>query len=166
MKRHMNRRSKLTLLLGVLAVLPASAGRADSSPESWSLQYKQGRPVSQAEPGVRGQQVELGPLTGEIYVYATFEAQPTNPIPYAGGQAKPEPQQQAFVVPESYLPPAAFHTYRVVREGGTAELYIDGQLKLKTDTGDGSIVPSPWTPVKVSAYPLAFGNEPSGKLYR
>ena len=60
--------------------------------------------------------------------------------------------------------PGAFHTYRVVRDGATAELYIDGQLKLKTDKGDGSLGPQqPWTPAKASTYPLAFGNEPGGR---
>jgi hypothetical protein len=62
--------------------------------------------------------------------------------------------------------PGEFHTYRVVRDGGKAELHVDGQLKLKTDKGDGALGPQqPWTPAKASAYPLAFGNEPVGRTW-
>jgi hypothetical protein len=62
--------------------------------------------------------------------------------------------------------PGAFHTYRVVRDGTNADLYVDGQLKLKTSKGDGSLGPQqPWTPAKASTYPLAFGNEAGGRTW-
>jgi hypothetical protein len=60
--------------------------------------------MAQAEPGVRGQKVTLGPLTGAIYVYATFEVLPENPVSCTGAapeQGKHERTEAAFVMSES-----------------------------------------------------------------
>ena len=56
--------------------------------------------------------------------------------------------------------PGEFHTYRVVSKLGNMKLYVDGELKLDTDKGDGSVRSLPW--VKISRCSLGFGNEVSG----
>jgi len=57
-----------------------------------------------------------------------------------------------------------FHTYRAVRHGAMATLYIDGELAWETDKVDQSVIPLHATPVKeVSVYRLGFGNESESK---
>jgi hypothetical protein len=100
---------QVRLLLASLAAWSAATCRAsDDPPQGWSFQYQQSQPLAQAEPGLRGQQMKLGPLTGEIYVYATFDALPTNPVAYAGNAPtakQKSPSGATFIMPESYPPP-------------------------------------------------------------
>jgi hypothetical protein len=55
-----------------------------------------------------------------------------------------------------------FHTYRVVAEGATATLYVDGKSVLTTDKADRRRAPLPWTVQHVSYHLLFFGNEDGG----
>ena len=60
--------------------------------------------------------------------------------------------------------PEKFHTYRVLRDGDRATVYVDGELALETDQVDRSVMEMPYTPVKeVSVYRLALGNESERK---
>ena len=55
--------------------------------------------------------------------------------------------------------PGQFNTCRVVREGGTAAIFVNGNLVLETEEVGATTRTEGWTPAKPSAYGLAFGNE-------
>jgi len=53
--------------------------------------------------------------------------------------------------------PGQFHTYRVVRDGNTATVYVDGEEAIQTDQVDATARKRDWSPTLVSPYRLAFG---------
>jgi len=55
--------------------------------------------------------------------------------------------------------PGMFHTYRIVREGSSMALSIDGKESLATDTIESQVCALPWTALKMSPYLPSFGNE-------
>ena len=57
--------------------------------------------------------------------------------------------------------PGKFHTFRFIRDGSTAQLYVDGQLKITTDQVDTGTWKERWTPTVTSLHQLAFGSEVS-----
>ena len=59
--------------------------------------------------------------------------------------------------------PGVFHTYRIVREDNIATIYVDGEMKLKTDKTDDRKRNDPWTPARTSFYSMTFGNENENK---
>jgi hypothetical protein len=104
-------------------------------------------------------------VTAEVQVVANRGRAATLSVPFVG-QFRLYPEHVELAQDASVradVTPGGFHTYRVVRDGGAAELYVDGRLALKTDKVDGRTEQQPWTPAKTSLYPLAFGNEPSGR---
>ncbi len=55
-----------------------------------------------------------------------------------------------------------FHTYRIVAEPAGMRIYVDGQIARERERVDRRIRPAAWTPLRPSAYALAFGNERDG----
>ena len=53
--------------------------------------------------------------------------------------------------------PDKFHPYRIVRDGSTDRLYVDGPLKIETDQVDTGTWKERWTPTVSSLQQLAAG---------
>ncbi len=66
------------------AVAPAAA-------EPLSFSYDKGRPVNNPEGTCRLHEADIDPVRGKLYVYATFDMGPTNPLAYVDG--KPQGRQ-------------------------------------------------------------------------
>ena len=100
-------------------------------------------------------------LTVEVKVAANSGRAATVSVPFVGKLRIYPDHVELAHAPEvrAEVTPGKFHTYRVVRDGGTAELYVDGQLKIKTDQVDTSTWKERWTPTTTSMHQLAFGNE-------
>ena len=100
-------------------------------------------------------------LTVEVKVVANSGRAATVSVPFVGKVRIYTDHVELAHAPEirAEVAPGEFHTYRVVRDGGTAELYVDGQLKIKTDQVDTDTWKERWTPTTTSMHQLAFGNE-------
>ena len=102
-------------------------------------------------------------LTVEVQVVANSGRAATVSVPFVGKvriypdhiELAHAPKVRADVIP------GKFHTYRIVRDGNNAQLYVDGQLKIKTDQVDIGTWKERWTPTTTSLHQLAFGNEVS-----
>jgi len=71
---------KLSCCLEILVLVGIALGCAkQSSADSWSFEYKQGKPQANTE--VREHKINFTPLTNQIYVFATLASISENPIP-------------------------------------------------------------------------------------
>ncbi len=76
-------RVKSKLLWAVLPMVALSAGYTCGAPGGISFKHEDGS--GPTERGTRVHDVQLQQVAGQVYVYATFEMGPANPIDYAGG---------------------------------------------------------------------------------
>jgi hypothetical protein len=107
-------------------------------------------------------------ITARLKVVANAGRAATLSLPFVGKlrffpdrvQLAHEPTVRADVEP------GKFHTYRVVSDGKTMTLLIDGRQQLTTDKLDRRVRPLAWSALKPSVYPLGFGNEacPDGSI--
>ena len=102
-------------------------------------------------------------LAVEVKVVANNGRAATVSVPFVGKlriypnhvELAHAPKVRTEIVPDK------FHTYRIVRDGSTARLYVDGQLKIETDQVDTGTWKERWTPTVTSLHQLAFGSETS-----
>jgi len=60
---------------------------------------------------------------------------------------------------KAQVTPGKFHTYRVVRDGDIARVYVDDKMVIETDKCDRRTRRNGFTPATMSAVNLSFGNE-------
>lgn len=58
--------------------------------------------------------------------------------------------------------PGVFHTYRILADPKGMRIEVDGQIVRERERVDRRTRPAAWTPLRPSAYALAFGNERDG----
>jgi hypothetical protein len=102
-------------------------------------------------------------VTAEVQVVANAGRAATLSIPYAGAlRLFPDHVEMAHDPSlRAEVSPGQFHTYQVRVDGGRLELRIDGRRALSTDRADDRTVRCDWTPIHLSPYLFAFGNEPT-----
>jgi|GEM_PF-249144 len=102
-------------------------------------------------------------ITAEVKVVSNQGYAATLSIPYVGKLRILE--DRVVMAHDSTLTatitPGVFHTYRVLAQGGKMTLSIDGVEAIVSDKADHRVIRSDWTPLKLSPYLLAFGNEPT-----
>ncbi len=91
---------QINLLSEVLLMITLSAAGAIASPEALSFDYGHGSAPDAS--GARTHQASIGEVSEQVFVYATFEMGPENPIPYGDLQAKTADEAET---PEGYVMP-------------------------------------------------------------
>ena len=98
-------------------------------------------------------------VTAEVKVVSNRGRAATLSVPFVGKLRLFPDRVELAHEPSVHVPvtPGQFHVYRVVRKGAAAELYVDGELALRTDKIDAR----PWRDgaFRISIHPLSFGNE-------
>jgi len=102
-------------------------------------------------------------VTTELKVISNAGCAATLSVPYVGEFRFFPDRIMLAHAPSVSVPvaPGRFHTYRIEAAADRFSLSIDGEEALSSDEGDARTVRSDWTPVKLSPYPFAFGNEPA-----
>jgi len=102
-------------------------------------------------------------LTVEVRVLANRGRAATVSMPFVGKFRIYSDHVELAHAPNvrAEITPGKFHTFRFIRDGSTAQLYVDGQLKITTDQVDNGTWKERWTPTTTSLHQLAFGSETS-----
>ncbi|MFN0169489.1 MAG: sialidase family protein [Bryobacteraceae bacterium] len=106
-------------------------------------------------------------LSAEVMVKENLGHAATISLPFAG-QLRIFPDRVVFVGSETVTERVAagrFRTYRMVSGGGEFQLWIDGELRLRTSKLDSRVWKNDWSPAQISALPLAFGNFPQPEIF-
>jgi len=83
-----------------LAIAVSSANASDPL----SFVYQEGRPITQSKTGLRGHDVKLEPVSGKVFMYATFDMGSNNPLKCTEGRPQWGEQQKTSATDERGKP--------------------------------------------------------------